>query len=323
MSIKLFLASIVGLVYALQAATGLAIPQDSVSKRIVNGFYMPNAFAPYAVYLTNRYGATGMSVCGGTIISPDYVLTAGHCVISGGKYLPASNITISYGSQDSSKQTKATTLKVTAHPKFLINGKMDLAYDLALVKIKTISLSTNTARVPIYAGAIDAGQNLMAMGWGITQADSLSQILQGVVVTTGDVATCKASNSEFQSQNGPQLCTLTKLTPGQSTCVGDSGTSVVISQGSTQYLAGSVSFSVIPNGGACNSDDGVRYFIHPHYYIEFIAATTGLTQAYLTGTATSSSGNGAKELEADLSNKSNNVVIVTETVYHTPVFSYS
>ncbi|KAJ2857647.1 hypothetical protein GGI22_003462 [Coemansia erecta] len=314
--IKAFLAPtvLVLLAYALQAVTGLAIRQDAVAKRIVNGFYMPNMFAPYAVYVQARFGASGLAFCGGTIISPDYVVTAGHCVISEGQYLPAANITISYGSQDATKQTKAKTISVTGHPKFLNNGKMDLAYDLALIKISTIEFSTSTDRVAIYPGIIDPGQNLMAMGWGITQANSLSEILQGVVVTTGDVATCKASNSEFQSQNGPQICTLTKLTPGGSTCVGDSGTSVVITLDGAQYLAGSVSFSVIPNGGTCSSNDGIRYFVHTHYYIEFIAATTGLTQDYLTSAAAST----AMGLDAAI----NNVDVVTETVYITPSFTY-
>ncbi|KAJ1801087.1 hypothetical protein LPJ59_000585 [Coemansia sp. RSA 2399] len=316
--LKLFLAPttlVVLLAYALQAATGLAIPQDAaVAKRIVNGFYMPNMFAPYAVFVQARFGASGLAFCGGTLISPNYVVTAGHCVVSDGQFLPAANITIGYGSQDVTKQTQATTVSVTAHPKFLTNGNMDLEYDLALIKIDTIDFSTTTDRVAIYPGIIDPDQNLMAMGWGITQSNSLAEILQGVVVTTGDVATCKASNSEFQSQNGPQICTLTSLTPGESTCEGDSGTSVVISQGDVQYLAGSVSFSVIPNGGTCSSNDGVRYFVHTHYYIEFIAATTGLTQDYLTNTTAST----AKELDEAI----NNVDVVTETVYITPSLSY-
>ncbi|KAJ2552277.1 hypothetical protein EV175_003380 [Coemansia sp. RSA 1933] len=311
---KLFLASAVVLVYMLQAVVGLAIPQDEIAKRIVNGFYMPNAFAPYAVYLKARFGASGLAFCGGTLISPNYVLTAGHCVVSGGVILPAANITIGYGNMDATKQTAATTVSVTPHPKFLTNGNMDLAYDIAIIKIDTIDFNTNTERLAIYPGVIDVGQNLMAMGWGITDADALSEDLQGVIVTTGDVATCKASNSEFQSQNGPQICTLTSLTPGESTCEGDSGTSVVISQGDTQYLAGSVSFSVIPNGGSCSSNDGVRYFVHSHYYIEFIAATTGLTQDYLTNTTSSN----AKELDGAL----NNADVVTETVYVTPSYSY-
>ncbi|KAJ2522178.1 hypothetical protein GGI11_001802, partial [Coemansia sp. RSA 2049] len=141
----------------------------------------------------------------------------------------------------------------------------------------------------------------------------------GAVVTTGDLATCRSKNSYFSSHNGPQLCTLTKLTPGMATCVGDSGTSVVISQGSTQYLAGTVSFSIIPSGETCASNNGVRYFAHPFYFINFIASATKLSVSYLTdGAASVSSG----KMVVDIMEGGSSAVTVTKTVYNTPTFSY-
>ncbi|KAJ2521935.1 Transmembrane protease serine 2 [Coemansia sp. RSA 1939] len=345
----LAMAMVVGQV--LQAVLGAVIPPAletgaiaTMSKRIVNGFYMPRALAPYAVYLVFRFGEGGERVCGGSVISPDYVLTAGHCVVINGEYFPPANVTVYYGNEEVGSQTAATTLQVTGHPDFLVNGQMNLDYDLAVIKIKTITLtadsdsesesessisssdststsssSANVGRVPIYAGEIDAGQNLMAMGWGITQTGSLASVLQGAVVTTGDLATCRSKNSYFSSHNGPQLCTLTKLTPGMATCVGDSGTSVVISQGSTQYLAGTVSFSIIPSGETCASNNGVRYFAHPFYFIDFIASATKLSVSYLTdGAASVSSG----KMVVDIMEGGSSAVTVTKTVYNTPTFSY-
>ncbi|KAJ2660567.1 Transmembrane protease serine 2 [Coemansia sp. RSA 1200] len=320
----------------LQAVLGAVIPPiletktiTTMSKRIVNGFYMPRALAPYAVYLVFRFGEGGERVCGGSVISPDYVLTAGHCVVMNGKYFPPANITVYYGNEEVGSQTAATTLQVTGHPDFLVNGQMNLDYDMAVIKIKTITLTAdsgsgnssgvNVGRVPIYAGEIDAGQNLMAMGWGITQTGSLASVLQGAVVTTGDLATCRSKNSYFSSHNGPQLCTLTKLTPGMATCVGDSGTSVVISQGSSQYLAGTVSFSIIPSGETCASNNGVRYFAHPFYFIDFIASATKLSVSYLTDGAASTSGG---KLVVDIMQGGSSAVTVTKTVYNTPTFSY-
>ncbi|KAJ2494890.1 hypothetical protein GGI11_008648, partial [Coemansia sp. RSA 2049] len=66
----LAMAMVVGQV--LQAVLGAVIPPvletgaiATMSKRIVNGFYMPRALAPYAVYLVFRFGEGGERVCGG------------------------------------------------------------------------------------------------------------------------------------------------------------------------------------------------------------------------------------------------------------------
>ncbi|KAJ2726484.1 hypothetical protein H4R23_004038, partial [Coemansia sp. Cherry 401B] len=79
--------------------TGMVVTRNAhavpiMSKRIINGFLMPDVMAPYVVSLNKRQGGM-LYVCGGSIISPNHILTAGHCVVdTTNTPVPPANITI-------------------------------------------------------------------------------------------------------------------------------------------------------------------------------------------------------------------------------------
>ncbi|KAJ2490470.1 hypothetical protein IWW37_003126 [Coemansia sp. RSA 2050] len=179
---------------------------------------------------------------------------------------------------------KATGVYI--HPQYMSEKGRDARYDIALVEVKKLKFNKTTTSVPIYNGQIGAGQQLLAMGWGTTEANATKlNMLRGTIVTTGDTANCKQYYPEFEDNNGPQLCTLGKLNPGSSTCSGDSGSSVVASNQGVVMLAGFDSIGVFTVGSSCGDPHTAHFYIHAAYHLDFITSITNITKEVLTSAA--------------------------------------
>ncbi|KAJ2452552.1 hypothetical protein EV183_002847 [Coemansia sp. RSA 2336] len=289
---------------------GLAIP--SLSKRIYNGFLMPETLAPYVVRMVKQAGDQ-LYVCGGSIISPNHIITAAHCVVnSANTVLPPSNLTIGYGSDDNSKQKFVTGADIFVHPDYIQNKVRQPRNDIAVIKIPTIQFDGNTTKVPIYTGQVTDNQKLMAMGWGLTNPKAtMLSMLRGVLTITGNITDCLDFNQQYTSYDGPQICTLGKLTPGESTCSGDSGSSVVINSGGDIELAGINSVAVYKTSGSCGSSNSAHFYVRPAYHMSFVTKSTGLSIDYLT--------NGKGIADSTAANaKADHIVTVTQTVIVKP-----
>ncbi|KAJ2564266.1 hypothetical protein IW140_005824 [Coemansia sp. RSA 1813] len=244
----------------LAASPSIALPTTEMSKRIVGGFLVASGFAPYAVFLQMANGGGSITVCGGSIISPEYVITAAHCVVADGKVRASSSITANYNNMDKAKQARVKALEVHVLSGYITKTGTDTTYDMAILKIPKLTFGQNTQRIPIYPGKIGANQDIMAIGWGGIESGGLSSQLRGVVLKTGDKKSCWGANSKVGDNNGAQVCALIKLTPNMSTCGGDSGSSVVIGNGNTPMLVGMVGKRVI--NGFQMSEDYAPYAVY-------------------------------------------------------------
>ncbi|MEV6623133.1 trypsin-like serine protease [Amycolatopsis sp. NPDC051106] len=99
-----------------------------------------------------RLFVNGQQNCTATIIAPQYILTAKHCVSSSGTY------TFRIGSLDqSSGGTMATGSAITRYPG---------SADLAIVRLTT---SVSATYSPLgNVGDVSVGQNVSVYGWGAT-----------------------------------------------------------------------------------------------------------------------------------------------------------
>ncbi|CAL9331880.1 hypothetical protein SUDANB95_00086 [Actinosynnema sp. ALI-1.44] len=146
------LSAVVGAAAALLSALALttlapaAQAQESdVQPYIIGGGYADNA--PWAARLFRN----GQQNCSATIIAPQWVLTAQHCVASSGTY------SFRIGSLDQTTGgTMATATRIIQHP----------SADLALAQLDR---SVSATYAPLgTTTAVQVGQTVQLYGWGAT-----------------------------------------------------------------------------------------------------------------------------------------------------------
>ena len=165
---RAIVACLIALLGAL-ALTGTARSEDN--EMIVAGTEAPDGKFPYQVRL---YASASdlRGFCGGSLIAPQWVLTASHCLAEEkqGSYVARSPeaVVVGYGSNDRTKTTKVDVVKVIVRPEFLdkgLNGKADVA----LLKLKQPIANPKT--VPLADPDADKkylvpGAKVTVSGWG-------------------------------------------------------------------------------------------------------------------------------------------------------------
>jgi secreted trypsin-like serine protease len=126
------------LLAALGSLGGAALAEDT--EMIVNGVPVPQGKYPWQVRLYSSM-EDKKGFCGGSIIAPQWVLTASHCLAKGESHggpntaVDAENVVVGYGSIDRTKTTKIPAEKIFVHQGYLDKG-LDGKADIALIKLK-------------------------------------------------------------------------------------------------------------------------------------------------------------------------------------------
>ena len=166
----------------------------------------------------------GPFLCTGTLITPSWVLTAGHCsnITAGTVASPASwppqliNVRVGGVTQDDGERLGVS--RVVMHPDYLLTS----GYDISLLQ-----LSSNSTMAPTQvAGAGErsiwtAGTMETIVGWGVTEeGGDLPDRLQEAQVPMTTDAYCAGAYSDFDPQT--MVCAGFPQ-GGVDTCQGDSG----------------------------------------------------------------------------------------------------
>lgn len=209
--------------------------------RIIGGMDAPDHAYPHQVSLQRNPGNL-THFCGGSIISEQFVITAGHCVHGkepeGVIVLAGTNSRSDPGVDNGGDGVYIECAEFFSHPEFSINT---MYADVALIKLRKRITFGDTIQ-PIELPEVDQPDpiSVTVSGWGYTDYKDkvLPDRLQHLDLRTFDVKQCDSYMIQWRVGKC-HVCTRAPL--GYGVCNGDSGGPLIDDKG---ILLGLVSFGV-------------------------------------------------------------------------------
>ncbi|XP_017118593.1 chymotrypsin-1 [Drosophila elegans] len=203
--------------------------------RVVGGIDSPTGFAPYQVSIMNTFGE---HVCGGSIIAPEWILTAAHCMEWPTQYLKVVTGTSDYTKPGAEYLVDGAKIHC-GHDKPAYHNDIALIHTAKPIVYDSL---TQPIRLATKGSLPKKGDKLTLTGWGSTKtwgryATQLQKIELNYI--EHDNCATRVRNANWLSEG--HICTYTQ--EGEGSCHGDSGGPLV---DANQTLVGVVNW-----GEAC------------------------------------------------------------------------
>lgn len=250
---------------------------DVPNFRIYNGIHSRPGQFPYQALLIIQ-ADNGPSICGGSLLSDRWLLTAAHCVNL------VNNIEVHLGASlyTASSSTEPGRI-ITGVSRIIVHylyNRNSITDDVALLRLNDRITFSNTIMPVLLPNTLDAlvvGQTVVASGWGVTStaigsSRQAAQHLQYAQLQIISNMECMRSYS-FLSVRPTTLCA--KGSQSQSVCSGDSGGPLVL-QSDMRTLVGVTSFGHI-SGCHVGRPQG---FMRVNMFVNWIMHQTSNLQSF-------------------------------------------
>nr|XP_054763581.1 prostasin-like [Lytechinus pictus] len=238
-----------------------AYTQDQ--SRVVGGANAKEGEFPWMVYLYDyEYG----QVCGGTLIAPEWIVTAAHCVVD----IPYTVDHIILGdlllSSPSNHHLNLSLAEIIVYPEY---NRVTYDGDVALIRLSHPVSFTDYLRPACLAESAEEVQDYKrctVSGWGDTESDFIADVLQKAVVGLIPQETCARL---YPNETTDLMMCAGYERGGIDTCQGDSGGPLVCEgEDGRWHLVGVTSW-----GNGCADPGYPGIYARVSRFISFITET--------------------------------------------------
>ncbi|XP_077141223.1 granzyme A-like [Ranitomeya variabilis] len=187
--------------------------------KIINGNEAIPHSRPYMALIYFETETEEM-ICGGSLIRPNWVLTAGHCH----KWWSQTTVSLGAHSLEGNEAgvQKFSIKKSFPHPKY---NRQNLKNDIRLMKLNDSAKLGKTVQLLQLPNTFEdtaAGTVCETAGWGWTERKDNAEFLREVNINVLDRKTCQGRWGKKANITNNLICTVVGP-KGQDTCTGDSG----------------------------------------------------------------------------------------------------
>jgi len=257
---------------------------DQMQEWIVGGVTALKGGYPYQVsfeYHDWLFGQT-QHICGATVVSNKWVITAAHCIIAGPKPGSYKVVVGRHNLQKFDKKTRRHNVRrVIVHPKWAGDYTEEMSNDIALIELKTpmsfnefvqpACLPDNVSSNP--AGLYQPGTPALISGWGEMDPKGVDQeepgrapaILRAASIPLIEWNACKNANFLYQEMVTETMTCAGFMDGGIDGCQGDSGGPLVKIVDGKATLLGVVSWGI-----GCAQPNNPGIYTNVAYELDFI-----------------------------------------------------